>query len=451
MNLTDSQKSAVDEIQHNLQLIACAGSGKTEVISRRIAHILASDKTVRPEEIVAFTFTRKAAENMVSRIKSRLAENGLDSALAESISIGTIHAYCYGLLKKYCSEFGEYELLDDVKTKLFIQRYHDQCGAATLNIKKILETIAAIDAYMLEHGFELKKLVEASDFAKLALVVSGANAMCATMEIRKTFEIQARELFRTFKYVERKEVPDDTFHYKNAISAVYEQLQEKRKHADNSELMAQINEIVSAYVSVSKSDDEEDSKKFDISQIDFDRLRKEFERAQNKNLLFKDLQDIVEERLNKMMANNPLRTNYYERYQQIVDEYNKDNEKDSIAIIFENLMKLVNEMDAEQKRYVREGFDSDEELTMFDLLVKDSLSKEEIKKVKKLAQTMLAKIKARIHELDHWRDKEETQSIISVLIRDILWAELPESYDDAAIADYRNQIYEYVYNAYPAA
>lgn len=104
-----------------------------------------------------------------------------------------------------------------------------------------------------------------------------------------------------------------------------------------------------------------------------------------------------------------------------------------------------------QKRYVREGFDSDEELTMFDLLVKDSLTKEEIKQVKKLAQTMLAKIKARIHELDHWRDKEETQSIISVMIRDLLWAELPESYDDVAIADYRQQIYEYVYNAYPAA
>lgn len=37
------------------------------------------------------------------------------------------------------------------------------------------------------------------------------------------------------------------------------------------------------------------------------------------------------------------------------------------------------------------------------------------------------------------------------MIRDILWAELPESYDDVAIADYRQQIYEYVYNAYPAA
>lgn len=95
--------------------------------------------------------------------------------------------------------------------------------------------------------------------------------------------------------------------------------------------------------------------------------------------MFKDLQDIVEERLLRMMKNNPLRINYYERYQEIVDEYNKENRKDEIAIVFENLMNLVNDLDEEQKRYVREGFDSDEELTMFDLLVKDSLTKEEIK------------------------------------------------------------------------
>ena len=64
---------------------------------------------------------------------------------------------------------------------------------------------------------------------------------------------------------------------------------------------------------------------------------------------------------------------------------------------------------------------------------------------------MLMKIKARIHELDHWRDKEETQSIISVLIRDLLWADLPDSYDDKAVADYCQQIFEYIYHTYPAA
>ena len=92
------------------------------------------------------------------------------------------------------------------------------------------------------------------------------------------------------------------------------------------------------------------------------------------------------------------------------------------------------------------------ELTIFDLLCKGkTLSKEEIKKVKKLSQDMLKTVKEQIHELDHWRDKEETQSIISVMIRDILWANLPESYDDNSIANYRQNIYEHIYNTYPAA
>ena len=168
--------------------------------------------------------------------------------------------------------------------------------------------------------------------------------------------------------------------------------------------------------------------------------------------MFRDLQTLVEERLARMIANNPLRIDYYQRYQEIVDEYNNDNKKDEIAIIFENLMKLVNDLDEEQKRYIKEGFDSDEELSIYDLLISgQSLSKEEIKKVKKLSQEILTKIKARIHELDHWRDKEETQSIISVMIRDLLWADLPESYADNVISNYRQQIFEYVYTTYPAA
>ncbi len=327
----------------------------------------------------------------------------------------------------------------------------DPAPDKTKLIERIESTLKAIENYMAEYEFSLSAMIHATDFEKLAFVKAGADAMCVTTEVKKRFEIQARELFRMFKYISKGEVADETYRYKNSISEIYDQLQEKRKHADNSALMAQINAIVSEYVTVTKNDGEEESKKFDISNIDFDRLRREFEKAKNKNLLLKDLQQLVETRLASMLRENPLRIDYYQRYQEIVDEYNRDNKKDEIAIIFENLMKLVNELDDESKRYVREGFESDEELTMFDLLVKESLSKEDVKKVKKLAQTMLSKIKARIHELDHWRDKEETQSIISVLIRDLLWEDLPESYDDSAIANYRQQIYEYVYNAYPAA
>lgn len=64
---------------------------------------------------------------------------------------------------------------------------------------------------------------------------------------------------------------------------------------------------------------------------------------------------------------------------------------------------------------------------------------------------MLTKIKARIHELDHWRDKEETQSIISVMIHELLWENLPATYSDNEISIYKQTLYEYVYYTYPAA
>ena len=319
-------------------------------------------------------------------------------------------------------------------------------------IQRIIEIIDSIDVYMKEQDFVLKDLVCADNFSKLALVVKGANAMCTTTEIKKKFEIQARELFRMFKYIGKNDVSQETSNYKNAISAVYEQMQQKRIHSDDSMLMANISEIVSKYITVTKDSSCEDVKKFDISKIDFVRLRKEFEKANNKNLLMKDLNEMVEARLLKMLKENPLRIDYYERYQKIVEEYNKDNEKNKIAVVFENLLNLVNELADEQKRYVREGFNNDEELAVFDLLIKErTLSKEDIKTVKKLAQSMLNTIKEKIHNLDHLRDKEETQSIISVLIRDLLWQDLPESYEDGIIEDYRKSIYEYVYHTYPAA
>lgn len=148
---------------------------------------------------------------------------------------------------------------------------------------------------------------------------------------------------------------------------------------------------------------------------------------------------------------NPLRINYHERYQKIVDEYNKDYEKDEIAIIFENQMNLVNDMDEEERHYVREGFNSGEDLAIYDFLMKDSSSNEDVKKVKTLAQKLFKKIKAKTHELDRWTDKDETCTIINVLIMDILYTEFPPSYDDATLTECRQRIFEYVYSAYPAA
>src|SRR6266481_2278782 len=61
MNYTDSQRDAIKTVNNNLQIIACAGSGKTQVISARVVEILRSkrEQGVGPSNIVAFTFTDK--------------------------------------------------------------------------------------------------------------------------------------------------------------------------------------------------------------------------------------------------------------------------------------------------------------------------------------------------------------------------------------------------------
>ena len=111
-------------------------------------------------------------------------------------------------------------------------------------------------------------------------------------------------------------------------------------------------------------------------------------------------------------------------------------------------MDLANSMNQEEQRYVREGFASDEELSLYDMLFREDLSKNDIKKLKEVAVTLLQKIKAKISELDHWTDKQETKAAIDNLIRDTLWAQLPECYDEVSISMYRQQIYEYVYTRY---
>ena len=327
-------------------------------------------------------------------------------------------------------------------------------------VARIISLINDITEYMKQQGFDLSALVKAVDFEKLSLVQEGANAMCVSTEVKKRFEVMARELFKLFKYVEKQEATDHDRAYKNAISAVYDQMQEKRKHSDNTDLMIQLHNIVSEYINVVKLPEHvnEDgsgylveSRRFDISHIDFERLQQEFSRVKNKNLLMKDLQELINDRLDNMMKRNPSRINYYERYQKIIEEYNAEQDKAAIEKTFIDLTNFVNDLDDEEKRYVREGFNNDEELAMYDLLLKDSLTPAEIKKVKKLAKVLLERIKDKISELDHWTEKEETQAEVDVLIRNTLWSELPESYDDSLINEYRRRIFEFVYITYPAA
>ncbi len=317
-------------------------------------------------------------------------------------------------------------------------------------IARILETIDKAKAFLAERDFDLQTLIDAQDFAKLSCLQEAANAVCGTLEDKKAFTTYAAELNRLMKYTDRDDIVDQSRKEYEAIAAIYAELQKKRKHTNTTDLMIEINGIISSYVKIEHmpTDTGAEPKRFDISAIDFDLLRREFARTKKRNLVMRDLEDLIQQRLAEMLFTNPERINYYERYQKIIDEYNSEQDRATIEKTFMELMDLANQMNKEEQRYVREGFASDEELSLYDMLFRDDLSKGDIKKLKQVASTLLKKIKEKISELDHWTDKQETKAAIDNLIRDTLWAELPESYDEVSISAYRQKIYEYVYTRY---
>ena len=133
MKLTDSQRRAVEHDGLNLQLIACAGSGKTEVVARRVVHLLTPGKpdSLLPRNIVAFTFTDKAAAELKDRIVTRTRQAlGNIPGMAEMF-VGTIHGFCLELLKSESPKHLKFEVLNEVQQGLFVDRNSRRSGLTT--------------------------------------------------------------------------------------------------------------------------------------------------------------------------------------------------------------------------------------------------------------------------------------------------------------------------------
>jgi len=136
MRYTNPQWKAIRDIAHNLQIIACAGSGKTQVISARIVQILDKRRSdgILPANIVAFTFTDKAAGELKARISDLYKERfGTVRGLAD-MYVGTIHGFCLELLQRHLHRYLKYQVLNEVQARLLVARYSRQSGLADLQL-----------------------------------------------------------------------------------------------------------------------------------------------------------------------------------------------------------------------------------------------------------------------------------------------------------------------------
>lgn len=124
---TAAQQEAITCLDEPLQIIACAGSGKTQVISQRIASIL-SLPGVEPRNVIAFTFTEKAAAELKERLRSVLDEVGVGTQGIAEMYVGTMHGYALDLVQRLVPETFKFSVLTEITTRLFIDRNSRKSG-----------------------------------------------------------------------------------------------------------------------------------------------------------------------------------------------------------------------------------------------------------------------------------------------------------------------------------
>lgn len=134
--LSNEQIKAVISKKKYLRIVAGAGAGKTETMTRRIVYLLLY-KDIVPKEIVAFTFTEQAAQSIKDRIYKRVRDLHGDNACTKlgEMYVGTIHAYCFRVLQDYFG-YGDYEVLDENQEMAFIMREGWSLGLGDGNYSK---------------------------------------------------------------------------------------------------------------------------------------------------------------------------------------------------------------------------------------------------------------------------------------------------------------------------
>ena len=325
-----------------------------------------------------------------------------------------------GMLKSLREALAQYALGDDSTGT------EEITGPIEERVQALIEAIEATEAHLRSLGFDPADLIGSTGFARIRGLKDAVEAVYTSDEAKRRFEVLARQVFISFKSLFTELSAYAYAERHDNIEAIYKKLSERRDTADVTELLKELHRIVNEAIrTLAPGDDQAEGLTFDLSQIDMEKLRDEFaKKVQHKATVLQDIRDIVEQKLAEMLARNPSRMDYQQKYEEIVADYNREKDRVTIEETFRLLTDLIQELDAEQKRAVEEGLNEDE-LAIFDLLRKDNLGRAERERVKQSSRDLLVTVKARLAELDRFWEKEQTKAEIKVVILDKIYAGLP--------------------------
>jgi type I restriction enzyme R subunit len=328
------------------------------------------------------------------------------------------------------------------------------------------EAFDEVRAFLTGRGFDLDAIIRSEGFARIAAIEQAKEAINENDESRKRFELLAEAVGR--KYRACINLPELPRYYlaDAAVGIVYKALQEDVLDPDVAAIMARLQPVIDAAVAPATAGEiyaiesagrqvreaqDDAAGPYDISKIDFERLRREFAKRANKRTEVQTLKTAIDRRVQQMIAQNPGRTDYQQRFQEIIDAYNREKDRPTIEATFEALLRFLADLDDEARRGVREGL-SEEHLAVFDRLVEGKeLTRAERERVKQVARELLDALKAEKLRIERWAEKEATKAEVKTFISEWLWSDqrgLPLSYSQPEVAARAERVFTFVFAQY---
>jgi len=185
----------------------------------------------------------------------------------------------------------------------------------------------------------------------------------------------------------------------------------------------------------------------DLSKINFNALSARFRTSPHKQLDIEALKAAIQRQIERMVAENPARIDFLERFKALLDSYN--NGSRTIEDLFDALVSLAENLSDEQQRHVRENL-SESELVIFDILTRPAptMSAQEQDQVKRVARELLTRIQETL--VLEWRQRVVTRARVQLKIQQVLDTELPAAYDKALFSAKCQAIFAHICEKYVA-
>lgn len=213
------------------------------------------------------------------------------------------------------------------------------------------------------------------------------------------------------------------------------------------EVLKELHKIVNEAIRAEQpGDDHAEGLKMDLSAIDFEALRNEFiKRVRHKHMLLQDIREVVETKLQQILARNPMGMDYYRKYQEIIADYNREKDRVTVEETFRRLVDLAHSLDAEERRAAEEGL-NENEYVFFKMLFRENISKADRERLKQASAGLLSSLQKLLKPMPTWTENETTRAQVKVFILDALYQKLPRPpFDDDETETLAQRVYDYVW------